>query len=185
MAPTVPFPTPSHSQPCRTYEPASILEATTVKKFATTAACVLLCLCIAGCYSREKGNEPLTQEQNRAKTQLESQMKAVAETKRTYQAMDNATLLQKLMEQSKSQQEPFNSLAYRELKTRTDVDSKSLVALVKENDNATGLLPLLLLKKLDNKSYLEVPAENRAKILTAALQGSKYLQYLGIASLLP
>ena len=151
-----------------------------MKQFATTPACILLCLCIAGCYSREKGNKPLTQEQNRAKTQLESQMKAVAETKRTYQAMDNATLLKKLMDQSKAQQEPFNSLAYRELKTRTDVDSKSLVALVKENENATGLLPLLLLRKLDNKSYLEVSAENRAKILTDALQGSKYFNTWGL-----
>jgi len=141
---------------------------------------MLLCICLAGCASREKGNAPLTEEQNRAKTQLESQMTPVAETTQTHRAMDNATLLQKLMEPSKAQQEPFNSLAYRELKTRTDVDSRSLVALVKENDNATGLLPLLLLRKLDNKSYLEVPAENRAKILTDALQGSKFFNTWGL-----
>jgi hypothetical protein len=54
------------------------------------------------------------------------------------------------------------------------------VALVKENDNAAGLLPLLLLRKLDNKSYLQVPAENRAKILTDALQASKYFNTWGL-----
>ena len=151
-----------------------------MKKFMTTPVWLLLCICMAGCASRDNRSATLTEEQNRAKTQLESQMKAVAETTRTYHAMDNATLLQKLMEQSKAQQEPFNSLAYRELKTRTNVDSKSLVALVKENDNAAGLLPLLLLRKLDNKSYLQVPAENRAKILTDALQASKYFNTWGL-----
>jgi hypothetical protein len=151
-----------------------------MKTFLTTPACILFCVCIAGCGKRENGSPSLTDEQNRAKTQLESQMKSVAETNRTYHAMDNNLLLQKLMEQSKAQQEPFNSLAYRELKTRTDVNSQSLLALVKENDNSTGLLPLLLLRKLDNKSYLEVAAENRAKILTDALQGAKYLNTWGL-----
>ena len=144
-----------------------------MKLFKITPVWMLLCICIAGCSSRDDRGGNLTEEQNRAKTQLESQMKAVTETNRTYHAMDNAALLQKLMEQSKAQQEPFNSLAYRELKTRKDVDAKALGALVKENANAAGLLPLLLLRKLDNPSYLQVPAENQAKILTDALQASK------------
>lgn len=151
-----------------------------MKKFMTTPVLMLYCVCIAGCASTDNRSAPQKAEQNRAKTQLESQMKAVTETTGTYHAMDNATLLQKLMEQSKAQQEPFNSLAYRELKTRTDVDSKSLLALVKENDNAAGLSPLLLLRKLDNKSYLQVPAENRAKILTEALRASKYFNTWGL-----
>jgi len=151
-----------------------------MKTFKTALACMLLCICIAGCGKRENQGASLTEEQNRAKIQLESQMKAVAETNRTYHAMDNTMLLKKLMEQSNAQQEPFNSLAYRELKTRTDVDSQSILALVKDNDNATGLLPLLLLRKLDNKTYLDVPAENRAKILTDALQGSKYFNTWGL-----
>jgi hypothetical protein len=151
-----------------------------MKYMRTVPIPILLCICFAGCGSRDNGSANLTEEQNRAKTQLESQMKPVAETNRAYHAMNNATLLQRLMEQSKAQQEPFNSLAYRELKTRTNVESRSLVPLVKANDNATGLLPLLLLRKLDNKSYLEVPAKNRAKILTDALQGSKYFNTWGL-----
>jgi hypothetical protein len=94
--------------------------------------------------------------------------------------MDSAALLSKLMEQSKAQREPFNSPAYRELRTRTNVDSNALVALVKQNDNAAGLLPLLLLRKLDNKSYLGVPADIRAKILTDALENSKFFNTWGL-----
>jgi hypothetical protein len=107
-------------------------------------------------------------------------MKEAAQTKQTYHAMDNSALLIKLMEQSKAQREPFNSPAYRELAVRTGVDSKSLVALVKDNGDASGLLPLLLLRQLDNKSYLEVPVALRAKILTDALQRSKYFNVWGL-----
>jgi hypothetical protein len=154
-------------------------------KFKAIAAWVLLCIAIAGCSSKDdsqgKGNV-LTQDQKTAKDRLESQMKEAAQTAQTYHAMDNPTLLNKLMEQSKAQREPFNSPAYRELKGRTDVDSKALTALVKDNNNAGGLLPLLLLRKLDNKSYLQVPAELRAKILTEALQSSKYFNVWGLPS---
>jgi hypothetical protein len=143
-------------------------------------ACALLCICLAGCASRQSGSAALTNEQSSAKNQMESQMKAAAQTAQTYHAMGNAILLQKLMEQSKAQQEPFNSLAYRELKTRSDVDPKSLAALVRENNNATGLLPLLLLRRLDKEAYLQEPAENRARILTDALQKSKYFNTWGL-----
>jgi len=151
-----------------------------MKKLGRTYAWMLLCIAIAGCSRTEKGGPPLTSEQSTAKTRLESQMKQAAQTKQAYRAMDNSALLQKLMEQSKAQREPFNSPAYRELKERKDVDSKALVALVKDNSNAGGLLPLLLLRKLDNKSYLEVPVDLRVKILTDALQGSKYFNVWGL-----
>jgi hypothetical protein len=97
--------------------------------------------------------------------------------------MDNSALLSKLMEESKAQKEPFNSLAYRELRTRTNVDSQALLSLVKENDNAGGLLPLQLLRRLDNKAYLGLPAEARAKILTDALERSKLFNTWGIPNL--
>ncbi len=150
-----------------------------MKNLGTLFALVLLCFCLAGCTSREK-NPPLTPEQNAAKTRLEEQMKEAAQTAKAYHAMDNATLLTHLVEQSKEMREPFNSLAYRELKTRTDVDSKALTALVNENQNASGLLPLLLLRKLDNKSYVEVSTEARAKVLTDALQASKTFNTWGL-----
>ena len=141
---------------------------------------VLVCICLSGCASNEKSSRPLTAEQNAAKSRLEAQMKEVAKTTQTYHAMDNATLLNRLVEQSKALQEPFNSLAYRELETRTNVDPKALTALVKENQNASGLLPLLLLRKLDNKAYMEEPAEVRAKVLTDALQASKTFNTWGL-----
>lgn len=155
-----------------------------MEKLRTISASMILCICLAGCNSSaDKSAPPLTDNQNTAKTNLESQMKAAAQTAQTYHAMDNPTLLSKLVEQSTAQKEPFNSLAYRELKTRTNVDSSALVSLVKQNDNASGLLPLLLLRKLDNQSYLGVPVEIRAKILTDALQGSKNFNTWGLPHL--
>lgn len=144
---------------------------------------MLFCVVVSGCTtSGERGNVPLTDEQNKAKTQLESQMRQAAETKQTYHAMNNDALFEKLMEQSKAQREPFNSPAYRELKDRRDVDSKTLVALVKGNDNSSGLLPLLLLRRLDEKSYLGLAPELRAKILTNALERSKSFNVWGLPS---
>lgn len=140
-----------------------------------------MCIALAGCNaSKDKTNAPLTADQTSAKTKLESQIQEAAQTTQTYHAMDSPALLGKLLEQSKAQNEPFNSLAFRELKGRTDVDSKALTTLVTQNANADGLLPLLLLRRLDNKSYLAVPAETRAKILTDALSGSKYFNTWGL-----
>ena len=154
-----------------------------MKKLRAISSSMFLCLCLAGCANRDKSAPPLTDAQNSAKTTLESQMKAAADTAQTYHAMDNPTLLNNLLEQSKAQKEPFNSLAYRELKTRTNVDFNSLATLVKQNDNAAGLLPLLLLRKLDNKSYMAVPIKVRATILTDALQSSKNFNTWGLPNL--
>jgi hypothetical protein len=151
-----------------------------MNEFRRIGIWMFLCVAISGCTGRDRGNVPLTDEQNKAKTQLESQMRQAAQTKQTYHAMNNDALLEKLMEQSRAQREPFNSPAYRELKDRRDVDSKALEALVKENKNSSGLLPLLLLRKLDDKSYLGVPSELRAKILTNALERSKYFNVWGL-----
>jgi len=150
-----------------------------MKYLLTVPSSILLCICFAGCAGKEKGG-PLTPDQSAAKTRLEAQMKEAATTAQTYHAMDNPTLLNHLLEQSKALKEPFNSLAYRELKTRTNVDSNALKALVKENQNAAGLLPLLLLRKLDNKTYMDVSAETRAKVLTDALQASKTFNTWGL-----
>jgi len=149
-----------------------------MKYMGTVHVSILLWICFAGC-SKEK-TPPLTADQRSAKSRLEAQMQEAARTAQTYHAMDNATLLNHLVEQSKALREPFNSLAYRELKTRTSVDPKALTALVKENQNAGGLLPLLLLRKLDNKAYMDVSAETRAKVLTDALQASKTFNTWGL-----
>jgi hypothetical protein len=110
--------------------------------------------------------------QQRVKALLEEQQKAAAQTAQTYREMDNAALLKKLAEQSTAKREPFNSLAFRELTRRRDVDAVSLVALVREMGNANALLPLLLLRRVDEKDYLALPAVLRATVLTDALQTS-------------
>jgi hypothetical protein len=150
-----------------------------MKYLGTVRVSILLCICFAGCARQEK-TAPLTADQSAAKSKLEAQMKEAAQTAQTYHAMDNATLLNHLVEQSKAMREPFNSLAYRELKTRNDVDPNALTAQVKENQNAGGLLPLLLLRKLDNKAYMGVSGETRAKVLTDALQASKTFNTWGL-----
>ena len=153
-----------------------------MKRLGRIQAWILLSVCgaVAGCAGKADSSGPLTNEQNTAKSRLESQMEQAARTKQTYHAMNNTELLQKLIEQSKARREPFNSPAYRELKERRDIDAKALVAMVKENNSAGGLLPLLLLRNVDDKSYLEVPGKLRAKILTDALQTSKYFNAWGL-----
>jgi len=155
-------------------------KATTVnKRKAIISGLALLCIGLAGCTNKGT-NPPRSPEQERAQTKLESLQKAAAQTAQTYKAMDNSALLQKLVEQSKAKREPFNSLAYRELKGRTDVNSASLVALVHQMHNGDALLPLLLLRKLDEKSYLAISAQERAAVLTDALENSKTFNTWGL-----
>lgn len=142
-------------------------------------ALAIVLAALAGCSNTRKLPPP-TDEQNQAKTQLESQMKEAAQTAQTYHAKDNATLLIKLAEESKNQRDYFNSLAYRELKTRTNVDTNALVALVKQTPNADGLLPLLLLRQLDPKAFAALPAEQRANVLVDALKNAKYFNSWGL-----
>jgi hypothetical protein len=137
---------------------------------------MLVCLCAAGCNVKRED----TPTQAQQKSQIAEQQKIAAQTAQTYRAMDNATLLKKLAEQSARQKEPFNSLAYRELVGRKDVDSGSLVTLIDEKKNGDSLLPLLLLRKLDEKTYSQIPVELRANILTDALQQSKTFNTWGL-----
>jgi hypothetical protein len=106
-----------------------------------------------------------------------------AQTAQTYKNMDIPTLLGKLAEQSAAKKEPFNSLAYRELQGRSDVPADSLVALIHQTNNGNALLPLLLLRKLHEQQYLAIPAEERAAVLTDALQNSKMFNTWGLPHL--
>jgi hypothetical protein len=150
-------------------------------KTLTRSICqlVLMCALLAGCGARDK-HGATTQSQESAKSTIASQMQIAAQTAQTYRAMDNAALLRSLAEQSKAKREPFNSLAYRELKGRKDVDARALVSLVHETNDGNALLPLLLLRKVDEKSYLDLPAELRAGVLTDALQNSKMFNAWGL-----
>jgi len=158
-----------------------------MKTLRIASASLWLALCMVGCSKSSTGSAPqdapLTDDQNSAKTQLETQMKTAAQTAQTYHAMDNPTLLNKLVEQSAAHKEPFNSLAYRELTQRSSVDSGALAAQVKANPNASGLLPLLLLRKNNNAAYLEIPVNVRAQVLTDALQTSKNFNTWGLPHL--
>jgi hypothetical protein len=142
-------------------------------------ALMLVCISVAGCNAKHRGTSAL-QSQQKAKAQLEDQQKKAAQTAQTYKAMDDPTLLKKLVEQSVRKKEPFNSLAYRELKGRKDVSSDSLVALIHELKNGDALLPLLLLRHLDEKTYSQIPIELRATVLTDALQQSKTFNTWGL-----
>jgi hypothetical protein len=66
------------------------------------------------------------------------------------------------------------------LTTRKDIDPNALAALVKENPNPGGLLPLLLLRNRDRKSFTELSADLRAKVLTDSLQASKTFNTWGL-----
>jgi len=137
------------------------------------SSAVLLCLGIGVAGSEALAQyAPTSRAPDTVRAQLEAQQKAAAQTAQAYRDMDNATLLTKLMEQSAAKREPFNSPAYRELQGRHDVNSASLVSSVRQTDNGNALLPLLLLRKLDEKTYLALPANLRATVLTDALRGA-------------
>jgi hypothetical protein len=150
----------------------------------TTSLLVSMALCIglAGCSGR-KQNPPLSPSQQTAKDKLDSLQRMADQTAQTYKNMDVPALLNKLTEQSAAKKEPFNSLAYRELKGRTDVPAASLVSLVDQTKNGNALLPLLLLRKLHEKDYLAIPTEERAAVLTDALQNSKMFNTWGLPHL--
>ncbi len=140
---------------------------------------MLTCLCLAGCGDRDK-SPALSQAQQTAKDKLESFQKMAAQTAQAYKSMDIPALLNKLAEQSAAKKEPFNSPAYRELKGRTDVPADSLVSLVNQTKNGNALLPLLLLRKLHEKEYTAISPDERAAVLTDALQNSKTFNTWGM-----
>jgi hypothetical protein len=63
------------------------------------------------------------------------------------------------------------------------VPAASLVSLVDQTKNGNALLPLLLLRKLHEKEYQAIPAEERAAVLTDALQNSKMFNTWGLPHL--
>jgi hypothetical protein len=142
---------------------------------------IALCIGLTGCGGRNQ-NPPLSPAQQTAKDKLDSLQKMADQTAQTYRNMDVPTLLNKLTEQSAAKKEPFNSPAYRELKGR-DVPAASLVSLVDQTKNGNALLPLLLLRKQHEKEYLAIPAEERAAVLTDALQNSKMFNTWGLPHL--
>jgi len=143
-------------------------------------ALMLASLFAAGCNGR---HEAVTAAQLQQKNQIAEQQRTAAQTAQTYKAMGNTELLKKLAEQSARKKEPFNSLAYRELKDRKDVSSDSILALIHELKGGDALLPLLLLRHLDAKSYSQLPVESRAEILTSALEQSATFNTWGLPHL--
>lgn len=138
---------------------------------------VLLLLGVVGCNNT---NNSASQDQQSAQNKYEPLRKAAAQTTQAYKAMDNTTLMQKLVEQSKAKREPFNSLAYRELQGRKDINPEPLVTLVNQMHDSDALLPLLLIRHLNENVYLSIPVQERAAVLTDALQTSKTFNTWGL-----
>ena len=105
------------------------------------------------------------------------------QTAQDYHAMTDSQLLEKLVEQSKKQKEPFNSLAYRELRNRKDLSADSILVTVRQEKGGDGLLPLLLLRRLHVEAYRAMPAEERAAVLTDALEKSRTFNIWGLPHL--
>jgi len=151
-----------------------------VSRQQTLSALMLLCLGLGACSGGGARPRPLTDAQRTAMDKLQSIQQQAAQTAQTYKNMDVASLVSKLAEQSAAKLEPFNSPAYRELQGRTDVPAESLVSLINQTKNGNAILPLLLLRKLHNEQYLALPAEERAAVLTDALQNSKVFNTWGL-----
>ena len=139
----------------------------------------LLCLGFIVALGQQQ-SEKLSPEQQAAKNRLDSAQKLVARTQAMYHSMDNTELLKRLGEQSRQQKEPFNSLAYRELRTRNNVDTKAIQAQIADLKNGDALLALLLLRRLYEKDYLTLPMASRVQILTDALGRSVYFNTWGL-----
>ena len=130
---------------------------------------------------RQKSTEPSSPEMMQAEhLEIDSVQKIVAQTRQIYKLMNDDTLLKKLADQSKRKKEPFNSLAYRELMSRKTVKPENLISLIHQLNNGDALLPLLLLRNLNDKAYTTIPIEIKANILTDALQQSKTFNVWGL-----
>jgi hypothetical protein len=106
-------------------------------------------------------------------TMLDSLKQIVNNTAQRFHSYKNDTLVKILAVESAKRKEPFNSLAYRELQTRSDVSADTLSALVKRVNDGDAILPLLLLRKLSADNYKKVPLELKVNVLTGALKSSK------------
>jgi hypothetical protein len=104
----------------------------------------------------------------------------VVRTMLSYRAMTNPQLLEKLVVQGRKQKEPFNSLAFRELKTRKDVNADSILLIIRQSKDGNALLPLLLLRQLHEDVYRQMPAELRAAVLTDALEKTNIFNTWGL-----
>src|SRR5271169_5313189 len=120
-------------------------------------------LYLAGCKSGS--NDAASRLQATAQARNASIQQTVIQTQQDYHAMTDSQLLEKLVEQSKRQKEPFNSLAYRELRNRKDLSADPVLVMVRQLKDGDALLPLLLLRRMHMDAYLAVPAEERAAVL--------------------
>jgi outer membrane murein-binding lipoprotein Lpp len=147
---------------------------------------VLFAVLAASFYSsgcKTQSNNATAQAQATARASSDSIQQQARQTAQEYHAMTDTHLLEKLVEQSRKQKEPFNSLAYRELRNRKDVSADSILTTIRQLKNADALLPLLLLRKLHVEIYKAVPADERAAVLTDALEKSKTFNTWGFPHL--
>jgi hypothetical protein len=138
-------------------------------------------LILVSCHSPKSDDQQ--QLQTTGQTRNDSIKQIAAQTDSIYHNMSNSGLLQKLAEQSKKQKEPFNSTAYRELRKRKNIGADSIIAVIHEIHDGNALLPLLLLRELYVRQYLEIPDTSRSFILTEALEQSRTFNTWGLPNL--
>src|ERR1700677_114932 len=97
-------------------------------------ACLCLFIWLNACNQQNKKADTARMQQNAA-AQLDSLEKIVTKTSQRFHSYNNDTLLKILVAESAKHKEPFNSLAYRELRTRKDVNADTLSAFVQRLNN--------------------------------------------------
>lgn len=97
-------------------------------------------------------------------------------------AADVRRLAQELSADSSKGQEPFNSMAYRELVSRGESIAPELKATLTKAD-ALSLLALLALRRVSPAQYQSVDQSFRIAVLIDALKSSKTLNTWGIPHL--
>jgi hypothetical protein len=148
----------------------------------TILVCSLLFIWLAACNQQNDNNDNggQAQAQSTAARQIDSIQKIIAQTAARFHSYKNDTLIRILQAESAKQKEPFNSLAYRELVTRKDVNTDTLAVIVRRSTDRNALLPLLLLRSLNKRTYEGLSPELRAKVLTDALRTSRMYNTWGL-----
>jgi hypothetical protein len=126
------------------------------------------------------------QAKNPKLTEIEAQLKEMAQKRAAYQKelaqMNPAQLHEILQNESLESTEPYNSMAYTELVSRGEKAAPELESLLKQRDRSS-LLGLLALRDMDQRIYQQLEPPFRIAVLVDALKNSKYFNTWGLPHL--
>ena len=134
---------------------------------------------LSSCNSNKSG---IKAEQESTQKKIDSMQSKAEETVKKFASYPEDSLLQKLHEDSRKMVEPFNSLAYRELVKRRNVDPLKLRLSVNTSDY-TSFLNLLATRTLAKEQYRQLPDSLKVSILTDALSKHKTFNAWGLPHL--